>query len=213
MTKLELVNYAESLHLAIHGKAIPSSTYTSDHPFMGLEIDTLKNLIDPDLVKKEVRAFEKALKDEIQPMYDGLWVNCPVKVTKGSKDKRGMEGFILHSKEPTQGSGKALFVYDVLTNKSCFVRDSSTKARLPKPGERDILNETYAMCKNLAGAYTVGVNVELKADTSRKGVIIKEAHLDPNLGGCGFYQVHVQWHDHQEPQHGAYILTELNRTH
>jgi hypothetical protein len=209
MDRKNLLSYADSVHMAITGEAIPRSGYTSDHPFEGADLDKIKDLVDIDLVKKEERAFEKTLKAEIQVMYDSLMNGTPVKVTKGSADKRGIEGFIIHAKSPLQGSGKALFVYDVLTNRSCMVRDSATKVRLPKPGERDILNETYAMCKHLAGAYQTGVNVELKADTSRRGVIIKEAHLDPNLGGDGFYQVIVQWHDHLEPSQGSYILTEL----
>lgn len=213
MDRKNLLQYADSVHMAITGEAIARSGYTSDHPFEGADLDKIKETVDTDLVKKKVREFEKALKAEIQVMYDSLDINTPVKVTKGSKDKRGIEGFIIHAKEPLQGSGKALFVYDVLTNRSCMVRDSATKMRLPKHGERDILRETYAMCKHLAGAYQTGVNVELKADTSRKGVITKGAHLDPNLGGDGFFQVNVQWHDHQEPQQGTYILTELNRTH
>jgi hypothetical protein len=212
MNRTELLAYADSVHQAIHGQAIPRLGYTSDHPFKGADIDTLKELVDSDLVKKQERDFEKALMAEIKPMYDGLWVNCPVKVTKGSKDKRGMEGFILHAKEPLQGSGKALFVYDVLTHKSCMVRDSATKVRAPKPGERDILNETYAVCRNLAPYFSVGTAVELKADTSRKGVLVTNAHLDPNLEGGGFYQCQVQWHDHLEPQRAVYVLTELNRT-
>tara|TARA_B100000073_G_scaffold347884_1_gene363787 strand:+ start:1840 stop:2478 length:639 start_codon:yes stop_codon:yes gene_type:complete len=211
MNRTELLAYAESVHLAIFDKPIQRMSYTSDHPYQGADIDTLKELVDADLVKKQVRAFEKDLMSEIQPMYDQYKVDTPVKVTKGSKDKRGIEGFILHAQEPLQGSGKALFVYDVLTNKSCMVRSSATKARIPKAGERDILKETYAMCKHLSGAYTNGVRVELKADTSRKGVITKSAHLDPNLAGSGFFLVNVQWNDHQSPSNGTYILTELNR--
>lgn len=207
----ELLNYAESVNQAIYGEGITRMNYTSDHPYQGADIDTLKELVDSDLVKKQVRDFEKALMNEIKPMYDQFLVDTPVKVTKGSKEKRGIEGFIIHAQDPLQGSGKALFVYDVLTHKSCMVRSSATKARIPKAGERDILKETYAMCKHLSGAYTNGVRVELKADTSRKGVITKSAHLDPNLKESGFFQVNVQWNDHQSPSNGTYILTELNR--
>ncbi len=211
MNQQELLEYADSVHQAIFGSTVKRGKYASDHPYFGADIDTLKNLVDTELVKKQVRAFEKGLMAEVKPMYESLEVNTPVKVVKGSKDKRGLEGFIIHAKQPLQGSGQALFVYDVLTNNSCVVRDSATKPRIPKPGERDLLNETYAMCKHLATAYTTGVSVELKEDNTRKGVILKGAHLDPNLAGGGFHQVSVQWHDHQEPQIATYILTELNR--
>ena len=210
MTKQELMKYAHSVHEAITGNQIEVSSYSSDHPFEGMDIDTMMDMVNGDLVKKFIKDNDKAIKDHVSQMYATLAINTPVKVTKGSKDKRGMEGFILHAQEPLQGSGKALFVYDVINHKSCIVRDSATKVRIPNYGERDILWETYQVCKQQHPYFTTGNEVELKADTSRKGFIVSDAKLDPNLNGNGFYQCQVQWSDHQSPSNGTYVLTELN---
>ncbi len=210
MTKKELMKYAHSVHEAINGKLIDVSSYSSDHPFEGMDIDTMMDMVNGDLVKKFVKDNDKEVKDIVSQMYATLAINTPIKVTKGSKDKRGMEGFIIHAQEPIQGSGKALFIYDIINNKSCIVRDSATKVRIPNYGERTRLWETYQECKQQHPYFTTGNEVELKADTSRKGFIVSDAKLDPNLNGNGFYQCQVQWNDHQSPQNGTYILTELN---
>lgn len=212
-TRQELLEYALSVHKAIHGvDLLNRSYYKSDHPYMGYDIDTLQELVDPTLVKKQVKSFEAEIARRVEAQYQQLSIGTPVKVTKGSKDKRGMEGFIIHAQDPLQGGGKALFVYDVLTNKNCMVRSTSTKARLPSYGEQDILRETYQVCKDRAGAFTSGVLVELKADTTRKGYCMTDAQLDPNYEGNGFFQVEVQWTGNQAPKRGTYILTELNLT-
>lgn len=91
-----------------------------------------------------------------------------------------------------------------------MVRSSAVKVRLPKYGERNILFETYAACRALQPHFTTGKEVELKDDPSRKGYLVSDAKLDPNLNGDGFFQCQVQWNDHQSPQSGTYILTELN---
>jgi hypothetical protein len=179
----------------------------SDHPYNGYSIDAIKDLVDGDIVKSQLRAFEKELKVEIDNMYASLEIGTPVKVTKGSKDKRGLEGFIIHAKEPLQGSGKALFVYDVLSHKNCMVRSTSTKARIPSPGERSLLKETYGECERLAHLFTQGKNVTLKSDPSMKGYLRSNADLNPNLEGHGFYQVHVSWHNGSNTTN---ILTELD---
>lgn len=204
----EVLEYAKSVHLAINGEALPSrAEQNTDHPYEGHSVETIQQLVNGDLVKSQVRAFEKELKSEMDNRFKHLLIDTPVKVTKGSKDKRGIEGFILHAKEPLQGSGKALFVYDVLTHKSCMVRDSATKARIPKPGERGVLKETYQVCETLAPHFTTGKNVSLKSDPSMKGFILTDAQKNPNLEGKGFHQVQVQWQSGEQTVH---ILTELN---
>jgi len=209
-TKEQVLEYAKSVHLALKGKPLPQGTYKSDHPYEGHDTDLIQHLVNGDLVKSQVRSFEKALKSEMDMMYGRLDINTPVKVTKGSKDKRGIEGFILHAKEPMQGSGKALFVYDVLTHKSCMVRDSATKVRLPKPGEREILNETYRVCETLAPHFTRGNSVSLKSDPNMKGFLLSEvAKKNPNLDGHGFHEVTVQW-ESLNGETSTHILTELN---
>jgi len=210
-TTEQVLEYAKSVHFALKGEPLPQGAYKSDHPYEGYDSDLIQELVNGDLVKSQVRAFEKALKSEMDMMYDCLAINTPVKVTKGSKDKRGIEGFILHAKEPMQGSGKALFVYDVLTHKSCMVRDSATKVRLPKPGERDILNETYRVCEALAPHFTKGEDVTLKSDPNMKGFLISNAQKNPNLDGYGFHQVVVQWTS-LGGENSTHILTELNLT-
>lgn len=210
MTKQELIKYAKSVHFATTGEPLEMPNTPSDHPFEGINVDVMSEFVNGDLVKKFVKDNEKALKDEMNTMYSSLQINTPVKITKGSKEKRGMEGFILHTQEPLQGSGKALFVYDVINHKSCIVRDSATKVRIPSYGERDLLNETYQICNQQQPYFTCGNNVELKADTNRKGFIVSDAKLDPNLNGNGFYMCDVQWADNQSPQSGTYILSELN---
>ena len=208
-TTEQVLEYAKSVHLALKGQPLPQGVYKSDHPYEGHDSDLIQELVNGDLVKSQVRAFEKALKSEMDMMYGRLDINTPVKVTKGSKDKRGIEGFILHAKEPMQGSGKALFVYDVLTHKSCMVRDSATKVRLPKPGERDILNETYRVCEALAPHFTKGIDVTLKSDPNMKGFLISNAQKNPNLEGYGFHQVTVQW-ESLNGENSTHILTELS---
>tara|TARA_B100001029_G_C14870927_1_gene344507 strand:- start:25 stop:663 length:639 start_codon:yes stop_codon:yes gene_type:complete len=206
--RTEVLDYAKSVHLAINGEALPiEHRDCSDHPYEGHSTELIQELVNGDLVKSQVRAFDKGLKSEMDEMYKHLLIDTPVKVTKGSKDKRGIEGFILHAKEPLQGSGKALFVYDVLTHKSCMVRNSATKVRVPKPGERDLLRETYRVCETLAPHFTTGKNVSLKSDPIMKGFILTDAQKNPNLEGKGFHQVQVQW---QSGEQTAHILTELN---
>ena len=210
-TREETLKYATSVYQAIHGSYLHHSQDASDHPYNGASLDTIKELVNGDVVKAQVKTFEKNLKAELQSSFDNLEVNCPVKITKGSKDKRGLEGFIIHAQEPIHGStGKALFVYDVINHKSCFVRSSAVKLRLPKYGERGILKETYRVGKELVPHYTTGKEVQLKADLNRKGYLVSDAKLDSNLLGNGFYQCQVTWNDSQSPQSGTYILTELN---
>jgi len=205
----DVLDYAKSVHLAINGEDLPIEHQDcSDHPYEGHDIQLIQDLVNGDLVKSQVRAFEKGLKVEMDAMYSNLEIGTPVKVTKGSKDKRGIEGFILHAKEPLQGSGKALFVYDVLTHKSCMVRDSATKVRIPKPGERSRLKETYSVCETLAPHFTAGKEVTLKSDSQMKGFIITDAQKNPNLEGHGFHQTLVQWS--LSGEQNAYTLTELN---
>ena len=208
-TTEQVLEYAKSVHLALKGEPLPiEHRECSDHPYKGHSTDLIQHLVNGDIVKSQVRAFEKGLKSEMEAMYDTLMVGTPVKVTKGSKDKRGIEGFILHAKQPLQGSGKALFVYDVLTHRSCMVRDSATKVRIAKPGERDILRETYQVCETLAPHFTTGNNVSLKSDPNMKGFLISDAQKNPNLEGHGFHQVSVQWERGVESS--THILTELN---
>lgn len=210
-TRHDLLQYAESVHRAIHGSVLyHQSDFKTDHPYSGVDIDLLKELVDSTVIKAQIKEFEKELKSEIDDLYSNLSIGTPVKVTKGSKEKRGLEGFIIHAQQAMQGSGKALFVYDVLTNNSCMVRDSATKPRLPKPGERFILRETYKSCRLMSESFKRSVKVELKADTSRKGQCLTDAQLDPNFNGSGFFSVVVQWNDHQTPHQSTYILTELN---
>jgi hypothetical protein len=209
-TREDLLQYAKSVHEAIHGNPIPKpSSYTSDHPYDGYDMDIMSDLIDPKILKKQVREFKKDLQVEVERQVANLEIGAPVKITKGSKDKRGVEGFILHAQEPMQGSGKALFVYDVLTNNNCMVRSTAIKPRLPKEGERDLLKETYQVCIGRKGSFTQGKRVELK-DGTRQGHCMNDAQLDPNLEGNGFYQVKVQWDGYTAPSQGVYILTELN---
>ena len=205
-TTEQVLDYAKSVHLALKGEPLPIEFADSDHPYEGHSTEVIQNLVDGDLVKSQVRAFEKGLKSEMEAMYATLMCDTPVKVTKGSMDKRGIEGFILHAREPLQGSGKALFVYDVLTNKSCMVRDSATKVRIPKPGERHTLKETYRVCKSLAPHFTKGKDVVLKTNSST-GFIVEDAHKNSILDGNGFHQVSVQWVGGETSTH---ILTELN---
>ena len=87
-TREELLQYAQSVHLAIHGTDIPRSGLYSDHPYSGFDLDLIKDLVDGDLVKSQVRDFENDIKKEVQVEFDNLAINCPIKVTKGSKDKR-----------------------------------------------------------------------------------------------------------------------------
>ena len=191
----QVLSYANSVHKAINGELIPSTSMSgcSDHPYDGYSITVIKDMVDGDIVKSQVRAFEKALKEEMNKMYANLEINTPVKVTKGSKDKRGIEGFILHAKEPLQGSGKALYVYDVLTNRNCMVRSTATKVRIPKPGERDLLKQTYLDSHTLAPHFTKGKKVVLKEAPTLEGVLLSDAELSSNFDNNGFHQVSVQW--------------------
>ena len=206
----DLIKLANQVHLAYTGELIPAAPYAlaSDHPFDGYDIDIMSEMIDSDKVKKCIRSFEKELKNEIEQQYNSFSINCPVKITKGSKEKRGIEGFILYAKEPLQGSGKALFVYDVITHKSCMVRSSATKLRLPKPGERDLLNFTYSECEKLADQFKTGTKVKLRHYQGLVGVCITNAALNENLDEHGFVQVKVRWDNNQEPDN-YYTLTEL----
>ena len=205
----DVLKYAQQVYLNLNGSHLPVETHASDHPYQGFPVDVIKEMVNGDLVKSQVRDFEKSLKEEMNQMFDTLQVDTPVKVVKGSKDKKGIEGFILYGKEPLQGSGKALFVYDVFTNRNCMVRSSAVKVRLPKPGERDLLKETYYVCKTLAPHFTAGSKVELKSNNGfqQLGVISQSAELNNNLDGHGFYQVSVLWND---GSHSTHILTELN---
>lgn len=206
----QVLEYAKSVHLALKGEPLPiEHRDCSDHPYEGHNVDLIRELVDGDIVKSQVRSFEKKLRSEMEAMFANLDIGTPVKVTKGSKDKRGLEGFIIHAKEPMQGSGKALFVYDVLTHKSCMVRDSATKVRTPKPGERNILNETYRVCETLAPHFTQGKDVVLKSDPTIKGFVLSNAQKNPNLDGHGFHQVSVQWESNNGGS-STHLLTELN---
>ena len=205
--RTEVLEYAKSVHLALKGEPLPiEHRDCSDHPYEGHSTDLIQQLVNGDIVKSQVRTFEKELKSEMECMYANLDINTPVKVTKGSKDKRGIEGFILHAKQPLQGSGKALFVYDVLTHKSCMVRDSATKVRIPKPGERDLLRDTYQVCESLAPHFTTGKDV-IHKEYKMKGVILTDARKNPNLDGHGFHEVSVKWDNGDNSTH---VITELD---
>ena len=207
MNRHEILKYAKSVHLALKGEPLPVECSGSDHPYEGHNIELIQSLVNGDLVKSQVRDYEKGIKSEMEAMYSTLMIGTPVKVTKGSKDKRGIEGFIIHAKEPLQGSGKALFVYDVLTHKNCMVRDSATKVRIPKPGERNRLTETYLACDSLAPHFTMGKEVTLKEVPNKEGFLVSNAEKKQQLDGYGFQEVAVQWKSGETTHH---ILTELN---
>lgn len=205
-TREEVLNYAQQVYINLTGSPLPKEGSPSDHPYGGFSLDTIKDMVNGDVVKSQVRDFEKELKNEVSEMFAALAINTPVKVIKGSKDKKGIEGFILFGKEPLQGSGQALFVYDVLTHRNCMVRSSAVKVRLPKPGERDLLQATYDNCETLSYLYTATTKVKLKEDPRKTGVVSQDAHLNPNLDGHGFYQVGVVW---DEGEMSTHIITEL----
>ena len=87
-----------------------------------------------------------------------------------------------------------------------MVRSSAVKVRLPKPGERDVLHDTYYQCKTLTHLYSATTKVSLKDDPSKRGIVSADPHLNPNLDGHGFHQVPVVWEDGETSTH---ILTEL----
>lgn len=87
-----------------------------------------------------------------------------------------------------------------------MVRSSAVKVRLPKPGERDLLQATYDNCETLSYLYTATTKVKLKEDPRKTGVVSQDAHLNPNLDGHGFYQVGVVW---DEGEMSTHIITEL----
>ena len=169
-------------------------TLHSDHPYQGFSLEGIRHLVNGDVVDAQIKEFEKELKAEIDTLFENLEINTPVKVTKGSADKKGIEGFILHKSAPLQGNGHVLFVYDVLTHKSLMVRDHAIKARLPKPNERAVLKEMYRAGVELAPHYTQGKEVTHKTE-NLKGVLMSDAQLPLNLAGNGFYTVKVRWDD------------------
>jgi len=209
LTTSDVISYANSVHYALHGSGLPfeAEANCSDHIYNGFSIQVISDLVNGDLVKKQVREHTKQLKAQMEAMYSTFEIGTPVKVTKGSKDKRGIEGFIIHASDADQGSGKALFIYDVLTSRSCYARDSATKVRLPKPGERDILKDTYKTCEALASSFSSGTEVYLKSDRYQTGFVLQSAHLNPNLAGNGFYQATIMWHGASKKS--THILTEL----
>ena len=195
------LDYARKCYSVVTGHVdIPKTPNDSDHPFMGYDLETVRAYSNGDVVKKQVRTFEKEVMEEVKEKFSTLSVNTPVKVTKGGADKKGIEGFIVFAKEPFQGTGKILYVYDVLTHRNCNVRSSSVKARLPRPGERDVLQSTYQSCEDLAPHFKAGVGVRHKID-GRKGWVIDDASLDPNLEGSGFYTVNVGWEGTRSTNH------------
>lgn len=209
--KKDLLSYAKSVHLAIYGQHIPADPHpnASDHPFEGYDLLTLLELVDNAPLKKEMKEFEKNLMVEVEGMYADLAINTPVKITKGSQDKRGTEGFILYAKEPLQGSGKALIVFDVKDFSTCYVRSSATKPRLPQPGERDQLKYLYEEGERLAPSFKAGTRVKLKNSSlliPQKGTLQTNAMKDPNLDGAGFYLADVMW---ENGSRSTNLLTEL----
>ena len=208
MNRKKLAEYTQSVHKAVWGTPLPCDPHhnASDHPYEGYDLEVMKGLVDNDLIKKQVRSFEKDLMAEVEVQYADLAINTPVKITKGSSDKRGTEGFIIFAKDPLQGSGKALVVFEVETYSTCYVRSSATKPRLPKPGERDKLNFLYQEGQRLAPSFKKDVQVKLKTNFLQRGRLYQDASLDSNLEGAGFYQAMVIWSDGSRSLN---LLTEL----
>jgi hypothetical protein len=206
----ELLTYASSVHRAIMGSDIPLNPYgfCSDHPYDGMDLDIIKEMANGDLVSLQLREFKSTLLKEMKQSLADFKVGTPVKIIKGGKEKRGLEGVILHAAQPLQGSGKALYVYDLYTHSCCMVRDRAVKPRLPKYGERDLLKKTFEECLLSAPHFKTGVRVRLKNNPNKEGYCKEDAHLNPVLEGNGFHEVRVYWV--AEGETSVCVLTELN---
>mgnify|MGYP001220443333 CR=1 FL=1 len=63
MTKQELMRYAHSVHESITGEQIKTLDDSSDHPFDGMDIDTMMEMVNGDLVKRFVKDNDKEIKE------------------------------------------------------------------------------------------------------------------------------------------------------
>jgi hypothetical protein len=210
----QIIKYAQLVDKALNGEdsCLPRGE-TGDHPFRGFEIESLKYLVREDILKQNQKAFEDKLLKEMKENFKSFTVGTPVKVTKGGKEKKGIEGIILFAKNPSQGNGKLLYIYDVYTHRNCLVRSSAVKPRLPRYGERVVLGQTYKFGMENHAKFACGSTVELKSVPGSRGQIVSSdgAFLDINMEGYGFYQVKVDFKaDSRIYSKGVYTLTELN---
>ena len=104
-TTEQVLEYAKSVHLALKARLYLKGCTSQTILTRGMT---------PTLSKSWLMETWLSLKSELlrrPQVRDGYDVRSPrhqhsCKGHKGSKDKRGIEGFILHAKEPMQGSGK-----------------------------------------------------------------------------------------------------------
>lgn len=189
----DIITYAKDVWVAIKGNQQFPQVPLRYHPFGGLDIPTLRELVDNAPLEGAIKDYDHNMMEiwKADSAKSFMWL--PVQVTKGGRDKRGMVGWVLHEQDSLHNAqNKALWVLDVENQKDCWASETAVKLRMPNYDEWEKLVALIDTCENLAPKYTRGLHVSLKSNPQQKGVVMFNCSR-PQWNGNGIYQCKVQW--------------------
>ncbi len=207
-----IVSYAQKVYLALNGESLPSHGKGKYNPFVSYDPETLKRLVD----NAPLAVIEKNYYQELEQSWalaqkdNKSFVHEPVKVTKGSTTNRGLEGWVVHE-QPSQNdpNHKALYVFDFVNSRGCWVADHAFKFRVPAWNEWEaVVQPYYDECHTLAPQFKRGTRVRNK-QTGLFGVVLFDCQINPNWGGNGFPQCKVDWQNNTQADYLPPTLLEI----
>lgn len=154
MNAQEIINYFTHAHKALWGMdATQDYPYAgaSDAPFDGYCPDQIAEVCYAEEVKRIVKDAGKASIEGVETHH----LNAPIKVVKGGKDERGVEGVVVKVIPKDVGEGYALKVYDVFNHKGMVVSSKSVKIRPYTAGERDRLTQIITLQNEREAMFTI----------------------------------------------------------
>lgn len=191
----DIITYAKDVWLALKGdnQPFPQTTPAKYHPFEGLDIPMLKELVDNSPIDAAIKDYDQTLMDNFKAQSEKSFMWLPVQVTKGGRDKRGTAGWVLHEQDSLHNAqNKALWILDVENQQDCWASETAVKLRKPNYDEWEKVIALKDLCENIAPKYTRGSHVALKSNPQQRGVLMYNCSL-PQWGGNGVYQCKVQW--------------------
>lgn len=206
-----IIQYAQAVHRSIHGAPLPTFKGLFN-PFEDINPNTLKELVDNAPLEAIEAEFEAKLNEDWDlKLKNKLPLsNMPVRVTKGNKDMRGIDGWVVHDQQRADDPDrKAMFVYDFKNSKGGWVADHAVKIRTPKWNEWETEVQTYiTQCESISHLFTRGKRVRHKT-TGEIGLVLFDCSLNPNWNGNGFHQCKVEWQQTNTKDYISPLLLDI----
>jgi len=193
MNKPSIIETANATYRCIHGAGISTYPEYKYNPFGGYDPNVLSRYTNLTDVQKMQAEYEEKLLGTFKEKAETSWKDLPVIITKGGKEKKGLEGWVLHEQQSLHATGKALLVFDPKNQRDCWAADHAVKLRVPAWDEYEsVLLKEISESQRLAPLYKRGMRVALKSDPSVQGVLMYDCSL-PNWSKDGLHQCRVQW--------------------